>query len=204
MQLPPPGASGLIHASRAGDREALGKLLDLYSTCLRIAARQQLSARLGARVGASDLVQETCLEACRHIDGFAGATRGEFTGWLEAILKTRVQMAVRDNLARQKRDARREQPLPVAGHSGVLAANDPSASTLAIQGEEILHLAEALEGLSPDHRAVIRMRYLEGRNVAEMAAQLDRSPMAVVGLLKRGVRALRERLHVERSQRAAP
>lgn len=200
MHAPPAGASGLIHASRAGDREALGKLLDLYAACLRIAARQQLSNKLATRVGASDLVQETCLEACRHIDSFAGTTRREFSGWLEAILRTRVQLAVRDNLGRQKRDLRREQA--VAGLSGVLSADDPSASTLAMRGEEILVLAEALEGLSEDHRSVIRMRYLDGVPLPEMAKRLGRSPVAVIGLLKRAVRALRERLHVERSQAA--
>jgi RNA polymerase sigma-70 factor, ECF subfamily len=204
MHAPLPGTSGLIHASRAGDRQALGKLLDLYAACLRVAARQQLSPQLAARVGASDLVQETCLEACRHIDTFAGTTRREFSGWLEAILRTRVQMAVRDNLGRQKRDLRREQSLAVAGLSGVLSANDPSASTLAMQGEEILFLAEALEELSEDHRLAIRLRYLEGLPLDQMALRLERSPVATIGLLKRAVRALRERLHAERREPTAP
>ena len=59
-----------------GDAEALGKLLEVYRQYLSLLARTQIGRRLQGKADPSDLVQEVCLEAHRHIADFRGQTSG--------------------------------------------------------------------------------------------------------------------------------
>jgi RNA polymerase sigma factor (sigma-70 family) len=53
-------------------------------------------------------------------------------------------------------------------------------------------LQRALESLSPDHREVILLARVEGLSMKEIAERLHRSPNAVVQLLWRALKKLRD------------
>jgi RNA polymerase sigma-70 factor (ECF subfamily) len=59
-----------------------------------------------------------------------------------------------------------------------------------MHGETVLRLAAALETLPEDQRTAVRLRFLEGRQLAEIADELERTVSSVAGLIHRGVRAL--------------
>ena len=61
-----------------------------------------------------------------------------------------------------------------------------------MRGEQAVRLAMLLGKLPQDQREALRLRYLEGKTLLEIAERLDRSEMAVAGLLKRGLRSLRD------------
>src|SRR5262249_57751328 len=106
--------------------------------------------------------------------------------------------AVRRHLATGKRDAGRERSL----HAGVedssarlealLAADQTSPSERAVRHEEVCRLAEALAGLPEDQRQAVELHHLHGLPVEEVARELDCSESAVGGLLRRGLKRLRE------------
>ena len=79
----------LIDRAKAGENEALGELLAAYRRYLRLLAGMQIDRRLQGKADASDLVQETCLEAHRHFEMFRGQSEGEFAAWLRTILADR-------------------------------------------------------------------------------------------------------------------
>ena len=60
--------------------------------------------------------------------------------------------------------------------------------------ETFQHVHRALETLSEDHQSVIRLRYLEERDVAEVAAIMERSENAVRILYCRALKALKKAL----------
>ena len=62
----------LLAQARAGDGEALGRLLEQYRSYVALLARHQLGKRLRGKVDSSDLVQEAFLEAQRDFGQFAG------------------------------------------------------------------------------------------------------------------------------------
>ncbi len=101
----------LIARARSGDRGALGLLLDRYRGLLRRLAGQGLNPALGRRLDASDLVQQTFLEAAESFERFRGAGEAELSAWLRRILEYNVAGAARDHLFRQKRAAGREASL---------------------------------------------------------------------------------------------
>src|SRR5262245_12749261 len=81
----------LIQKARHGNHEALGELLERFRPALNDLAGQLLSPALAQKVGASDLVQETCLDAMRD---FGSARVDHAVGlevWLLALLANNVK-----------------------------------------------------------------------------------------------------------------
>ena len=175
--------------------------LHRYRDYLRLLARLQLHPRLQAKLDASDLVQQTLLQAHAHQAQYRGKTEQEWLGWLRKILANTVAGAARQ-FAAEARDLHREQSLEASldqsasRMEGWLAANHSSPSERAGRGEQLLRLAEALAKLPGDQQEVVELHHLKGLTVAEIAGKMRRSKPAVMGLLFRGVKKLREHLQV--------
>ena len=187
--------SDLLEKIRSGDRSALGELLHLYRPYLRIVAERNLGPRVGVRVDASDIVQQTWMEAAKAVNKFAGKTEPEFSAWVAAILNRNLQNVVRNQRA-GKRDVRKE--IAPGGSATLswrgLGRNAISPSKKAIQGERALRLAAAIEELTEEQRKAVVMRHLEDKPLEEISKALNRSKSAVAGLIYRGLRELREKM----------
>jgi RNA polymerase sigma factor (sigma-70 family) len=59
----------------------------------------------------------------------------------------------------------------------------------------VLELLDALTALPSAQRRALVMRHCQGYSLAQIAEELDRTPAAVAGLLKRGLATLRTILH---------
>src|SRR5215472_3181235 len=81
-----PDGAGWLARARAGDREALGRALEVCRRYLLLIAERQLDDDLRAKGGASDLVQETFLEAQRDFARFEGTSPEELRAWLRQVL----------------------------------------------------------------------------------------------------------------------
>ena len=189
----------LLDRALQGDPEALGQLLEAQRPGLHRLAQRQLEGRLAVRVDASDVIQQTFLEAYRGFPQFAGRDPRELRAWLRSILDHKVAGAIRDHTLLQKRNVGRERSLDDSQGGGAplkqgLDANLSSPSQRAIRGEEAERLSQALAALPEDQREAVRLRHLEGWALADIARQLGRTPTATAGLIKRGVKALRRQL----------
>jgi len=69
-----------IPAARAGSRTALGELLESCRHYLLSVGNDELDRRLHAKVGASDVVQETFLDAQRDFEQFRGGNPKRVAG----------------------------------------------------------------------------------------------------------------------------
>ena len=117
---------------------------------LRLLARARLDPLLRGKLDASDVVQQTLLEAHQGRDHFRGHTTAELAAWLRQILARNLANAVRD-LRRDKRDVTRERSLEAAlEHSASaleawLADEQSSPSRKADRQERAVRVAEALD-----------------------------------------------------------
>jgi RNA polymerase sigma-70 factor (ECF subfamily) len=188
----------LISRAQTGDPDALSQLCACYRPFLQTIAALKLGRATQRRIDASDIVQETEIEMVRGIRAFRGKTEPELSAWLKQMLKRNIADKVRDNRA-AIRDLRREQYLDGHESSASItwvqpAGRDATPSQFMIHGEAALQLAAALATLPEDQRAVVRMRYLEGMKLIEIAATMQKTPAAVAGLLRRGQKALRDKI----------
>jgi RNA polymerase sigma-70 factor (ECF subfamily) len=189
----------LLVASKEGDNEALGQLLEQYRGFLLMLAHRYLSERLRRRVDPADIVQLTYLEAKRDLPAFRGQTPAEFAGWLRGMLKNNVATAVTRHVMTQKRSVKREvHPSPASpdqdsagGWIQQLPGSTTSPSGVVIREEAVIALLEALHQLPETQAEAIRLRYMEGLPLADIVERMGKSDTAVAGLLKRGLQKLR-------------
>jgi len=175
----------LLDAARAGDRVALEDLYTRHQGRLLQVIRARMPAHLARRVAPEDVLQETLLESSRKIDAFEPRGPSSFYRWLVAIARFKLSEAARA----QRADKRaRERPLEQP-----VLAEQTSASGRAMRGEQRLELHAALAALPERQAEAVRLRYLEGRTLAETAAALEASEPAVKALVSRGLMALATR-----------
>jgi len=188
----------LLARARGSDPHDLGRLFEHCRNYLGIVARAQVESWLRAKVDASDLVQQTLLEAYRDFPQFRGTTEAEWLAWLRRILAHNAANFVRRYKGTDKRQARREVALAGPGDgSAARGAAEPadrgeSPSQQLLRKERELLLADALDRLAPDHREVIMLRNLQRLSFQEVADRLGRSRPAAQMLWMRAVQKLQE------------
>jgi RNA polymerase sigma-70 factor (ECF subfamily) len=192
-----PDPEQLLRSARRGDALALGRLLELYRHYLTLLARLQIDRRLQGKVDASDVVQETFLEAHRDFAQFRGAGERELLAWLRQVLATNLANVVRHYQGTRRRDVRLERALVLqldqSSHDlgPALVAQHSSPSQQAVRREEAVLLADALGTLPDDYREVLLLRHLEGLRFPEVAARMGRSVDSVKNLWARALARLR-------------
>lgn len=159
--------------------------LNQYRDWLRLLARLQIDTRFQGKFDASDVVQQTLLEACRDLPKFRGSSEGELLAWLRGILAHVIGHQVRHYRGAQSRDVGREVSLEASlaatscALANVLAADQTSPSQQAAREEEGVRLARILEGLPSDYREVLILRNLEGLSHEAVAQRMNRSAGAI-------------------------
>jgi RNA polymerase sigma-70 factor (ECF subfamily) len=166
-----------------------------------------LDDRIQGRLDFSDVVQATFMEASRDFDSFRGESVESFLAWLRNILRNNVATAHQEHLVTQKRSARREvrmgnataDPGSEVQLANILPAETSTPSQRIMRDEAAVVLATCLEQIPVTQREAIRMRYLEGMSLKEISRKMDKSEMAVAGLLKRGLQGLRDEMRTIKS-----
>jgi RNA polymerase sigma-70 factor (ECF subfamily) len=187
-----------LAAARAGSREALGQLLSQYHYYLLQVARRQLARDLQAKGDASDLVQETFLEAQRFFDRFEGHSGAELRAWLRCVLVHQTAKVGRRFRTTQKRRLAREVHLdpsnPFVAAECLPPANVPSPSAHLMARERQELLLRALERLPEDYRQVMLLRYQQELTFEEVGREMRRSADAVRMLWARALERLKHEL----------
>lgn len=186
---PPSGQfAEVCAAARAGSSAALGTLLESCRNYLLLIANLAVQEGLQAKVGASDLVQETFVEAQRIFERFEGNCEEELRRWLARILEFKIGNTLKRYRGAASRDVRREVEWPD------LPSDGTSPSGILHKNEEHDQFRAALAELPDDQQAAIRLRVEESLAFEEIGARLGRSAEAARKLYARAVLGLQARL----------
>lgn len=183
----------------ADDRSRGADSLERFREYLLMMARVQIGPKYRAKIDPEEVVNQTLFEAHRQKDEFQGTGGGELIAWLKRIQSDNVKDAIKFH-HREKRDVDREQPLVVPDWDQScsqflgITCGLTSPSMKVIKHERELLLAQALNQLPEAQRDAVELHHLQGCSLAETAEVLGRTPAAVVGLLRRGLKRLRELL----------
>jgi RNA polymerase sigma-70 factor, ECF subfamily len=166
---------------------------------LYLLARLQTDPLLRDKIDLSGVVQQTLLEAWQAEPKLVAMASGQRAAWLRRILANNLADEVR-KLAAGKRDVQRERSLEAALAKSAsrieawLAAEQSSPSQRAERAERAAELTQALACLPEVQREALVLRHCQNWSLADISRHLNRSPAAVAGLLKRGLKQLREHL----------
>jgi RNA polymerase sigma-70 factor (ECF subfamily) len=183
--------------ARAGSAQALGEALEACRGYLLLVAERELGADLRAKGGASDLVQETFLEAQRDFARFQGASEDELRAWLRRLLLNNLSNFARHYRGTARRQLGRERVLDADSQlerGAGLVADGPSPSGQAMAHEQAQALQEALQRLPDEYRQALALRHQEHLSFEEIGARLGRTANAARLLWLRAVERLQREL----------
>lgn len=171
----------LVKRCQAGDRNAFRQLFVRYH-------RRAYGLAIGVVHNADtalDVVQEAFLKAHKHIDSFEGTS--SFYTWLYRIV---MNVAI-DHLRKQQRspvvdfdESVAHMDEPTGDSEAILPMLLDANPQKELQRKEIRDkLQTALARLSPNHRAVLVMRELDGLSYEEMAKVMKCSKGTIMSRL---------------------
>ena len=172
-----PSEGALIRAAQRGSSEAIEELFRRHWP------RAHRAAWLVVRdaAAAEDIAQEAFLAGVRALDRFD--RRRPFGPWVHRIVVNRAIDHARSRALRREVD--------VAAASALPAPADPGTPFSA-------EVMAAMDGLSPEHRAVVALRYVLDFTPGEIAAAIDLPRGTVNSRLRRALDRLSDALEAER------
>jgi RNA polymerase sigma-70 factor, ECF subfamily len=193
---------GLVDRLRGGDSSALGGLFSHYRERLRRMIEVRLDQRLGGRISASDVLQETFLDATKRVPHFLRKPDLPFYVWLRMVTGQRLAEVHRQHLGAQMRSMGHEvsidRPFLACASSPCLAANLvgqlTSPSHAARRNELLKQVEGALERLDAGDREVLALRHFEELSNNEVAEILGIQKAAASKRYVRALQRLKETL----------
>jgi RNA polymerase sigma-70 factor (ECF subfamily) len=182
----------LVQRAGKGDKEAFRELVERYQR--RVLA--VVTGMLHDREAALEVTQETFIKAYRSIDGFKGDA--SFYTWIYRIAfnlaidyqRREWRKPVLEGARSGDEDAPGEDPIERA------RSEDPAADPFeaAKDAELRRRMREAIDELTPDHKAVILLRELEGLSYEEISRVMQCSKGTVMSRLHYARKKLQARL----------
>jgi RNA polymerase sigma-70 factor (ECF subfamily) len=184
-----------LEPARSGSSEALGHVLESCRQYLLLVANQELDPDLRAKIGPSDLVQESLLEAHRDFGRFHGTTEADLLAWMRRILLNNLANVREHYRTTRKRALGREVPLTGVQNGPAhdqLVAGEPSPSKRAVAQERNDELERAMVQLPEHYREALRLRHQESCTFAEIGRRTGRSAEAARKVWARAVEQLKQ------------
>ena len=176
----------LLNLARRGDPDAFCTFYDRHARALL----SWLCREVGNTEVAADLTAETFAQGLRSLRRFRGEAPGSGRAWLYAI--ARHLLARHRDAGRRETEARRKLGISIeSSYDAVdwVGEFDSAASKACIK--------TALEGLSDEQRAAVRLRVIEELGYDEIAARLGCTSGAARTRVSRGLRTLHAQLQGE-------
>lgn len=191
----------LLRRAAGGDQIAMDRLLDTHRDRLKRMVALRMDRRIRARTDPSDVVQDALLMAHGKLATYLREQPVLFYPWLRQIAWEQLIQHTRRHLGAAARTVLREEELE-PGLSDASAALLSQRLADSLSGPEShLHKREqrarikaTLALLSPEHREVLALRFLEELSLAEVAAVLGLREPAVRGRQFRAIQRLQSLL----------
>jgi RNA polymerase sigma-70 factor (ECF subfamily) len=156
----------LVRLAKKGDRQAFKELVTMYEGRAKAVAL----GIMGNRDDADDIVQEAFVKAYRNIASFRG--QSSFYTWLYRIIHNLSIDASRRAYRRYEvstDDSARLDYAASQGTSSNYIAHVDNPDQYMRRVEIRKRFSEALSSLSPEHRAVITLREIDGLSYSEIS-----------------------------------
>ncbi len=180
-----------------GDPAALATSFDQYRDQLQRLVAFHMDRRLSRRVDASDIVQQSFIEARARLSHYVEHSSMPFSLWIRQITMQTLIDVHRRNFGVQKRDIRQEVSMQQADSSySILAdrlvSNLTSPSSAADRREKMARVRNAIDGMDEMDREVLVLRHFEEMSNKDIADLLGIGQPAASNRYLRALNRLRE------------
>lgn len=191
----------LIARAASGNVAALTALLAGSDDRLRARLTRRIPADWRSVISVEDVLQETRVAVFRNISSFESRSEDSFDRWLGTIALRRLRNVIRDCRALKRGGGRSPLRTTAPSLAGSVVAllelmesPDNSPSRDAAGAEAVAAVRAAIDRLPADYRDAVRLVYLEGHSVLEVATEMKRTERAVHNLCYKAKLLLREML----------
>ena len=192
---------GLLKRAAEGDTSSVEAIFDRFRDRLERMVEVHFDSRLAPRVDASDVVQDTLMDAHRRLPDYLEKRPVHFYVWLRGIAKERLVDLQRRHIFSQRRSVGREYRTEVGLSDDSVCAlaehfqvSGTSPSQHASRRETAALVRAALEELSEMDREALVLRYLERLSAKEASEALGISENAFTKRHIRAIKRLRQYL----------
>lgn len=181
----------LVDRIRNGETDAANELFEYGRAFLCDTTSEAIENGLRSKMGSSDIVQQSLLEAYDQLKSFRGSTVAQFRSWLQTLARHNLIDADRQFRQAKRRDVSREIPLQ---STSPLVGPDRTASSYHREIEADRELWNAVKRLPNHDQKLIELRHRHKMSHAEIADHMQISEVAVRKKLSRTIQMLRESL----------
>lgn len=172
----------LLKRVRAGAPAAFDLLFDRHRKYLRQVIGMRLDARIRRRVDASDVIQETQIEATQRLPEYLKQESVPFRVWLRRMAHQQLCRLREQHVAAAKRTVRREVPLPYESSLHLarrFLSSEHTPSKDMDDRELARRVREAIAQLDELDREIVLMLDMEGLSSRQVGFVLDLNPVTV-------------------------
>jgi RNA polymerase sigma-70 factor, ECF subfamily len=191
--------SELVERAAAGDEVATTVLLSITYSRLQQHLQRRIPRDIQACIDVDDVVQDTQIQVFRNVSTFRSTGPDSFYRWVATVGLHRLR-----NIIKAQRALKRGRGRTIGGSSGSAETgsshslmdwlrgpdNTPSQHASRLEAEDAL--SASLGGLPEHYRQAVRLVYLEGRSVEEVARIMGRTERAIHNLCHKA----KEQLHL--------
>ncbi|HEV2970051.1 MAG TPA: sigma-70 family RNA polymerase sigma factor [Pirellulales bacterium] len=200
----------LLSDARAGDAEAVNRLLERHRAALRRMIDLRMDHLVQRRVDASDIVQDVLIEAHRRLQDYLEDPVMPFHLWLRHMARDRLIDAHRRHRVAARRSVDREQPLVAAAFldrstldlAGELKDPELTPAAAATWHELQIRFQQAIDTMDEQDREVVLLRHFEHLSNGDVAEVLGLSEPAAGMRYLRAMRRLRVKLQAPKDEQA--
>jgi RNA polymerase sigma-70 factor, ECF subfamily len=188
---------------KSGDADAIAEVFSHHRDKLQRMVRFRLDRRLYGRVDTADVLQDVWLETSRRIEDYTSNPAVPFFVWVRQLAYQIIIDLHRRHLGAQKRNVSQEVSLGKSNCdtsvsiAAQLAGNLTSPSNVAMRGERLTRLREALDGMDEVDREVLALRHFEELGNNEVAEILGIQKTAASNRYVRALKRLKQVLEAD-------
>jgi RNA polymerase sigma-70 factor (ECF subfamily) len=188
---------------KSGDADAIAEVFSHHRDKLQRMVRFRLDRRLYGRVDTADVLQDVWLETSRRIEDYTSNPAVPFFVWVRQIAYQIIIDLHRRHLGAQKRNVSQEVSIGKSNCdtsvsiAAQLAGNLTSPSNVAMRGERLATLREALDSMDEVDREVLALRHFEELGNNEVAEILGIQKTTASNRYVRALKRLKQVLETD-------
>ena len=188
---------------KSGDADAIAEVFSHHRDKLQRMVRFRLDRRLYGRVDTADVLQDVWLETSRRIEDYTSNPAVPFFVWVRQLAYQIIIDLHRRHLGAQKRNVSQEVSIGKSNCdtsvsiAAQLAGNFTSPSNVAMRGERLARVREALDSMDEIDREVLALRHFEELGNNEVAEILGIQKTAASNRYVRALKRLKQVLEAD-------